>query len=312
MINRRQLMQLGTGALAFQALPGSAGDAQSPALTDLPLIQRPIPGTGEMLPVIGMGTSRTFDAPEDEASLANLSAVMRAFTAGKGTVIDSSPMYGNAESRVGDVLRSMSPRPPVFAATKVWTNGREAGIEQMAESARRMGVERFDLIAVHNLKDWKVHLDTLRGWKADGKVRYIGVTTSHGRMHDELLEVMRTQALDFVQFSYNLEDRFCEQQLLPLAQDKGIATMINRPFQAGKLFKMTKGKKLPEFAKELDIHSWGQFFLKFIIAHPAVTCVIPATAKAKHMRDNMGANFGKVPELGHRVMMVRQLYRGFK
>lgn len=312
MMNRRQLLQLGTGALVCQALPGAASDTRAPALTDLPLIQRPIPSTGEMLPVIGMGTSRTFDAPADEASLANLSAVMRAFTAGKGTIIDSSPMYGRAESRVGDVLRSLSPRPPVFAATKVWTQGREAGIAQMQDSARRMGVEKFDLIAVHNFKDWKTQLDTLKGWKADGKVRYIGVTTSNGRMHDELLAVMRAEPLDFVQFSYNLEDRFCEQQILPLAQDKGIATMINRPFQAGRLFEMTKGKKLPEFAQEIDCTSWGQFFLKFIVSHPAVTCVIPATASVKHMRDNMGANFGKVPDLKHRIMMVRQLHRGFK
>ncbi|MDZ7783534.1 MAG: aldo/keto reductase [Halioglobus sp.] len=257
------------------------------------------------MPVIGMGTSRTFDAPDDPDSLANLTAVMRAFVAGGGTVIDSSPMYGRAEARVGDVLRAMEPRPEVFAATKVWTTGRQEGIEQMEQSARRMGVERFDLIAVHNLQDWRTHLDTLQRWKEEGRVRYVGITTSHGRDHREFIEVMKSQPLDFVQFSYNIDNRIAEETLLPLAADRGIATMINRPYQRGSLFAAAKGRDLPDLAGEIDCESWGQFFLKFIVGHPAVTCVIPATSDVNHMRDNMGANFGRVPDAGQRAEMLR-------
>jgi diketogulonate reductase-like aldo/keto reductase len=276
----------------------AAGHAATP-------ITRPIPSSGEALPVIGMGTSRTFDTGRDAASLEALGEVMQVFIDGGGTVVDSSPMYGNAESRVGDVLRSMPQRPQLFEATKVWTTGREAGIAQMEESARRMDVERFDLIAVHNLQDWRTHLKTLKGWKDEGRVRYIGITTSHGRSHDEFLNVMRTEPIDFVQFSYNIEDRVAERELLPVAQERGIATMINRPYQRGSLFGKTRDAELPAVAAELGCESWGQFFLKFILAHPAVTCIIPATSKPHHMRDNMGANFGPVPDAAQRDEMLR-------
>jgi diketogulonate reductase-like aldo/keto reductase len=254
---------------------------------------------------MGMGTSRTFDTPQDDGSLTKLSEIMGLFFDHGGTVIDSSPMYGQAESRVGDVLRGMDTAPKLFAATKVWTTGREQGIAQMEESARRMNVERFDLIAVHNLVDWQTQLETLKRWKAEGKVRYIGITTSHGRDHERFLEVMRTEPLDFVQFSYNIEDRVAEEQLLPTALDRGIATMINRPFQLGALFSKTRGHPLPAVAGETDCASWAQFFLKFILAHPAVTCVIPATSKPHHMEDNMGAGFGRVPDADQREEMLR-------
>jgi diketogulonate reductase-like aldo/keto reductase len=254
---------------------------------------------------MGMGTSRTFDTGADADSLANLSAVMQAFFSGGGSVIDSSPMYGQAESRVGDVLRAMPTRPPIFAATKVWTTGRQQGIAQMQESARRMDVKTFDLIAVHNLQDWQTHLETLKTWKQEGKVRYIGITTSHGRDHEAFLEIMRTQPVDFAQFSYNIEDRTAEKELLPVAADRGIATMINRPYQRGALFNKSRGKPLPPLAAELDCTSWGQFYLKFIIGHPAVTSVIPATASAKHMVDNMQANYGRVPDPAQRAEMLR-------
>jgi len=300
MIKRRQLLQFSAGLLA-----GSSLGLRAEQAADLPLIQRPVPSSGELLPVMGMGTSRTFDTPGDPASLANLTEVMQAFFNARGTVIDSSPMYGNAETRVGDVLRAMTPPPKVFAATKVWTTGRQQGIAQMQESARRMNVERFDLIAVHNLQDWQTHLDTLKGWKEDGKVRYIGITTSHGRDHPQFLEVMRKQPVDFAQFSYNIEDRRAEQELLPLAADRGIATMINRPYQRGALFNKSRGKALPALAAELDCNSWGQFYLKYILAHPAVTCIIPATARVHHMVDNMQANFGRVPDPQQRADMLR-------
>ncbi len=305
MINRRQAIQLGAALLAIPAvIPGvSAGVDDAAATAKLPLIQRLIPSSGESIPVIGMGTSRTFDAGADAGSIAQLTEVMQAFLSGGGTVIDSSPMYGQAEARVGDILRALK-TAPLFAATKVWTEGREEGLAQMRQSAQRMNVARFDLIAVHNLVDWKIQLATLKQWKAEGKVRYIGITTSHGRNHEGLLQIMRSEPLDFVQFSYNIEDRSAEQQLLPLAQERGIATMINRPYQRGALFKRSKGQPLPDVANDLNCNSWGQFYLKFILAHPAVTCLIPATAKAHHMADNMGANRGAVPDRAQRNEML--------
>jgi diketogulonate reductase-like aldo/keto reductase len=304
MINRRQVIQLSAGLVACRSLGLLANEAPATVET-LPLIQRPIPSSGEQLPVIGMGTSLTFDTAGDAKSLARLSDVMQAFFQGGGTVIDSSPMYGRAESRVGDVLRAMEDATTPFAATKVWTDGRDQGIAQMEESARNMNVARFDLIAVHNLLDWQTHLDTLKRWKDEGKVRYIGITTSHGRDHDQFLEVMRREPLDFVQFSYNISDRVAEQQLLPLAADRGIATMINRPYQMGALFGRSRGRELPEVASDIDCSSWGQFFLKFIMGHPAATCVIPATSKVHHMQDNMKANFGRLPDRQQRAEMLR-------
>lgn len=304
MINRRQMIQLSSALLAYPALRVNA-KTEPDSATALALIQRPIPSSGELLPVMGMGTSRTFDTAGDPASLAKLSEVLQLFFAGQGKVIDSSPMYGNAETRVGDVLRAMENQPPLFAATKVWTTGKERGIAQMEESARRMHVKTFDLIAVHNLEDWKAQLTTLKQWKDEGKVRYIGITTSHGRDHAQLMEVMRSEPLDFVQFSYNIEDRAAEQALLPLAQDRGIATMINRPYQRGVLFGKSHDHPLPTLASELDCSSWAQFFLKFILGHPAVTCIIPATASPAHMADNMLANFGRVPDTAQRGEMLR-------
>lgn len=306
MLDRRTLLQLGAGIMTLPPFAVSKSNAAAPApTTEGGLITRPVPSSGEQLPAIGMGTSRTFDTENDPQSLAQLTEVMKLFFEAQGSVIDSSPMYGKAESRVGDVLRTMTPRPPVFAATKVWTTGKEEGIAQMQQSAQRMAVDTFDLIAVHNLQDWRTHLETLKAWKSEGKVRYIGITTSHGRSHDEFLAVMRSEPIDFVQFSYNIEDRAAEQEILPTAQDRGIATMINRPYQKGSLFAKTRGKALPEMASDIDCDSWGQFFLKFILAHPATTNIIPATSKAHHMIDNMKANFGRVPDASQRQEMIR-------
>ncbi|GAB3312792.1 aldo/keto reductase [Haliea atlantica] len=298
MLKRRQFVQLSAALSALPAVTFGGTDPEQGVIT------RPIPSSGEAIPVIGMGTSQTFDVPRSSEALQQLAAVLEAFFAGGGEVIDSSPMYGEAESRVGDILRELQPRPPVFAATKVWTEGREAGIDQMQASARRMAVERFDLIAVHNLTDWRTQLATLKAWKAEGKVRYIGITTSHGRFHDDLLEIMRREPLDFVQFTYNIANRTAEKALLPLAADRGIATMINRPYQRGELFARAGDKPLPGIARELGCDSWGQFFLKFIVGHPAVTNVIPATSKVHHMRDNMGANRGAVPDARQRQAML--------
>lgn len=306
MLDRRKILKLATALLALSGRNLWASDVQTTvSQTGKNLIQRAIPSTGELIPVVGMGTASTFDTNDNPQTLAQLVEIMRLFLAGGGTVIDSSPMYGHAESRLGEVMAMLTDVSAIFAATKVWTQGKDNGIAQMHESARRMGIKRFDLMAVHNLKDWRTHLDTLKQWKDEGKVRYIGITTWAGNYHPELLQIMRNQPLDFVQFSYSMGEREAEQQLLPLAAERGIATMINRPFQRGELFLRSKGKALPALAKELGCESWGQFYLKFVLGHPAVTCVIPATSQARHMTDNMAANFGPLPDSNQRTEMLR-------
>ncbi|WP_372682085.1 aldo/keto reductase [Desulfosarcina sp.] len=265
---------------------------------------RPIPSSGERLPVMGMGTSRTFDVQGDAAAMEQLAQVLAAFFDNGGRLIDSSPMYGSAESVIGKLLGSKQGKSSLFAATKVWTDGRAAGIAQMERSMQRLGVDVIDLMQIHNLRDWKTHLPVLREWKQKGRIRYIGITTSHGRDHEALAQVLRTETLDFVQFSYNIADRAAEEQLLPLAADHGVAVLINRPFQRGSLFQKTRGRGLPAWSTEFDCNSWAQFFLKFIIAHPDVTCVIPATSKVKHMTDNMAAGVGSLPDADLRRRMV--------
>jgi len=268
------------------------------------VIKRTIPSSGERLAVIGMGTSGTFS---DEVSKEQLVEVMQTFFDHEGQLIDSSPMYGPAERLVGDVLKTTKNTGGLFVATKVWTDGKESGIKQMQESMRRIGVKVIDLMQIHNLRDWRVHIPTLREWKEQGKIRYLGITTSHGSRHGELENIMKTEQLDFVQFSYNLVDREAEQRLFPIAADKGIGTLINRPFQRGGMFDKVEGKKLPEWAAEFDCTSWAQFFLKFVVSHPQVTNVIPATSKPKHMVDNMGAGYGRLPDAKMRERMVRYL-----
>ncbi len=271
---------------------------------DKAFIRKIIPGTTESLPVIGLGSSRTFDIGSDESTLSGLVEVLQAFFANGGELIDSSPMYGSAEQVIGSLLSHVNNSERLFAATKVWTDGEQSGIQQMKESLGDWGLRRFDLMQIHNLRDWKTHLQTLKAWKAEGKVRYIGITTSHGRYHRELEEILRNERLDFVQFSYNIDNRTAEERLLPLAADRGMAVLINRPYQRGGLFQKVKGRELPDWAAECDCASWGQFFLKFIVSHPAVTCVIPATAKVRHLQDNMGAGFGRLPDAAMRNRMA--------
>jgi len=268
------------------------------------LIRKPIPSSGEQLPVIGMGTSRTFDVGDDPQTRAALLPVLQAFFDQGGALIDSSPMYGSSEQVTGDLLRQIDNKGALFAATKVWTYGKQDGIEQMQRSMQRMGVEVFDLMQIHNLRDWQVHLETLQEWKRQGRVRYIGITTSHGRFHDELESILDIEPFDFVQFSYNIGNRTVEQRLLPLTAERGMATLINRPFQRGELFAKVKGKPLPDWAAEFDCTSWAQFFLKFVVSHPAVTCAIPATSKLHHMQDNMAAGFGRLPDAALRKRMI--------
>ena len=274
---------------------------------ELAPIKKAIPKTGEQLPVIGMGTSRTFDVGNNQAMRAQLTEVLQAFFDHGGAVIDSSPMYGSAEQVTGDLLKSIKNKQALFAATKVWTWGREEGIAQMQRSSERMGVKVFDLMQIHNLRDWEVQLETLKAWKAEGKVRYIGITTSHGRFHDELEVILENEPFDFVQLSYNIVNRTVEQRLLPIAHERSMATLINRPFARGDLFRLVKNRPLPEWTRELDINSWGQFFLKFVVSHPAVTCAIPATSKPHHMLDNMAAGFGRLPDAATRDRMIAHI-----
>lgn len=271
---------------------------------DRPLIKKAIPASGEQLPVIGMGSSRTFDAGDDAGARAQLAPVLQTFFDQGGALIDSSPMYGSAEQVLGDLLKTTTNKDRLFAATKVWTDGKQAGIEQMQQSMQRMGVKRFDLMQIHNLRDWQVHLETLKDWKEQGRIRYIGITTSHGRFHEELETALELERFDFVQLSYNIADRDVEKRLLPLAAERGTAVLVNRPYQKGELFRAVKGKALPDWSAECDCASWGQFFLKFIISHPAVTCVIPATTRVHHMLDNMGAGFGRLPDARMRARML--------
>ena len=285
----------------------SAGIALRPGALlgkDSGMITHKIPSSGEKIAVIGMGTSRTFDVGGNPDAKKALGHVLQAFFDNGGALIDSSPMYGSAETVVGDLLKNTANKEALFAATKVWTDGRQNGVEQMQASMRRMGVMPMDLMQIHNLRDWRVHLPTLRRWKEDGSIHYIGITTSHGRYHEELEQIMRTEPLDFVQFSYNIANREAEERLLPLAADRGMATLVNRPFQRGELFRRVKGKALPDWSAEFDCSSWGQFFLKFVVSHAAVTCVIPATSKLRHMKDNMSAGFGRLPTEDMRRRMV--------
>lgn len=267
--------------------------------------RKPVPGgSGETLPVIGMGTSETFDVALDDGRLAELGDVLQRFFALGGEVIDSSPMYGNAESVVGALLPRAGDDHRRFIATKVWTDGREAGIAQMNASMRKLATERIDLMQIHNLRDWQAHLPTLRAWKEEGRIRYLGITTSHGRDHEALMQIMKTEPLDFVQFSYSLGNRAVEADLLPLAADRGIATLVNRPFERGGLFARIRDKPLPGWAADIDCTSWGQVFLKFVVSHPAVTCAIPATSRLAHMVDNMAAGFGRMPDASMRKSMI--------
>jgi diketogulonate reductase-like aldo/keto reductase len=268
-----------------------------------PVIRRAMPG-GEELPVIGMGSWITFNVGDDPQLRATRVEVLREFFARGGTVIDSSPMYGTSEEVIGHCLAELGAPENLFAATKVWTPLQMFGPGQMEDSRTYWGIERFDLMQVHNLLNWDRHLETLREDKADGKIRYLGVTTSHGRRHDELEQVLTAEPLDAVQLTYNILDREAEQRLLPLAAERGLAVIANRPFRRGRLFDLFERHPLPEWAGEIDCVNWAQFFLKFVVSHPAVTCAIPATSRADHMQENMGALYGRLPDAALRQRMI--------
>lgn len=280
--------------------------AALPSLAETParVNKRPIPRSNEMLPVVGLGTYQSFGVGRDAGERAPLKEVLRLFVEHGGSLVDSSPMYGTSEGVVGDIASELGLTDKLFMATKVWTSGRESGIRQMEESLRLMKVRRMDLMQIHNLQDWKTHAKTLQEWKAAGKIRYTGITHYHSGAYDELERLMRTKQFDFVQFNYSISEREAEESVLPLAQETGTAVIINRPFAQASLFSRVRGKEVPAWAAEFDCRSWGQFFLKYILGHPAVTCVIPATSKPKHLVDNMGAGVGRLPDMAMRKRMA--------
>jgi len=267
-------------------------------------ITKPIPSSNELIPVIGLGSSRTFNVGNDPLGLDNVAEVMRHFFNAGGKMIDSSPMYGSSQPAIGYGLKKLGKTKAVFSADKVWTWEHGTGPAQMEQSRQYWQVDAFDLMQVHNLVSWEEHLQTLYRMKQQGQIRYVGITTSHGRHHEELEHIMKTEPLDFVQFSYNILDREVEARLLPLAAKRDIAVIVNRPFQRGDLIDELKDKPLPGWAKTIDCKSWPQFLLKFVVSHPAVTCAIPATSQVAHLQENMAAGFSPLPD---RVMRARML-----
>ncbi len=300
-ISRREFVKMLGGAGVALCTSGiSTGLAATPAAMRL----RAIPGSGEKIGIVGLGTMKAFNVGTSEEERAPLREVIRLHLQAGGTVIDTAPMYVKAERVVGDLLRELSATQKAFIATKVRTEGREKGITQMRESERLLGFGAIDLMQIHSLVDWETQLPTLRHMKASGKYRYIGVTHSRKKAHDRFAEVIARERFDFAQINYSIEERDADKRILPLAADRGMAVLINKPFVKGKLFDRVQGKELPPWAADFDCKSWAQFFLKFVLSHPAVTCVIPATSKPKHLLDNVEAGSGRLPDAKERQKMI--------
>lgn len=307
MDRREALRRLGvTAGAAWMASVTGPGRAQSPH----PIAARPIPSTGETIPIIGLGTWQTFDAGSDAAARKPLEEVLEAFSAAGGRVIDSSPMYGSSEEVVGDLRTKTGAPPKPFIATKVWTTGREAGICQMEDSMRKLRVKVMDLMQVHNLLDVDTHLATLDAWKKEGRVRYVGVTHYTAGGAEEVARLVSKRPVDFVQINYSVAERDAEKRLLPLCREKGIAVIANRPFAGGELFRQLRARPVPPWAGELDCATWAQLMLKFVVSHPAMTCAIPASAKPEHTRDNMAAGIGKMPDAQLRERIASAVLSG--
>ena len=289
-IRRRRILQsiaaLGAGA----AVPARAAPAA--------LLTRAIPSSGEAIPLIGLGSWITFNVGNDPAGRAEATDVMRQFLAAGGRMIDSSPMYGSAQEVIGAGLNTLGRPAGVFSADKVWTSS--GGPQQIAESRRRWGVPRFDLLQVHNLLAWEEHLPMLFAMKKAGRLRYVGITTSEGRRHADIVKIMASQPIDFVQVTYNAVDREIEQRILPLARERKIAVIANRPFRQGDLTEALRRHPLPPWAAEIGCKSWAQVLLKFIVSHPDITCAIPATSRVAHVRENMAAGAGPMPDAAFR------------
>jgi len=287
---RRRLLRTMLAASGSLALPSlHAAPATAPVLT------RPIPSSGEQIPVIGLGSWITFNVGRDPQARAECGDVMRQFFVGGGRLIDSSPMYGSAQDVIGEAVQAIKP-PRLFSADKVWISGGARGPQQIETSRRLWRVPRFDLLQVHNLLSWEEHLKTLQAMKKEGRLRYVGITTSEGRRHGEIEKIMASQPIDFVQVSYNALDREVEQRILPLARERRIGVIVNRPFRQGDLTQALAGKPLPGWGAEIGCTTWAQALLKFIVSHPAVTCAIPATSSVAHVRENLLAGAGRMPD----------------
>jgi diketogulonate reductase-like aldo/keto reductase len=297
-LSRRELMKMLAALCASALVPATQAASREQ------LISKPIPSSGEAMPVIGLGSSRTFNVGDDIDARDNCTEVIRHFLDAGGRMIDSSPMYGSSQPVIGYALDKLGRPGEVFSADKVWISAPSKGQQQMEASRRYWGVPRFDLMQVHNLVAWQEHLETLYEMKEAGRIRYVGITTSHGRRHRDFEQVMKNHELDFVQFSYNLLDREAEQRLLPLAAERHIGVIVNRPFQRGDLIHRLEEHPLPGWAGEIGCANWPQFLLKFIVSHPAVTCAIPATSQVKHIKENMGACYGALPDADMRARMI--------
>lgn len=303
---RREVLRRIAVAMAGIGLGRTArGWAQVPPA--VAMLTRPIPSSGERLPVIGIGTWQTFDVGRDASSRAELREVLDSFGRGGGKVVDSSPMYGTSEEVVGDLAGELKLRPRLFVATKVWTSGRQSGIDQMNASMRKLRADPIDLMQVHNLLDVNTHLQTLRAWKREGRVRYIGVTHYTASSYEAVAAVLEREPLDFVQINYSIGEREAERMLLPLASDRGVAVIANRPFAGGDLFRRLRARPLPDYASEIGCTSWAQLMLKFILSHPAITCAIPGTSKVEHVRDNLTAGEGSLPDERMRARIAAEV-----
>jgi aryl-alcohol dehydrogenase-like predicted oxidoreductase len=297
-MNRRELLAGGVLMAAATVARGAGADPGGALLT------RRIPSSGEELPVIGLGTSGPFEVGASAAARAPLAQVLQGFFAAGARLIDTSPMYSTAEGVLGELLTAPM-HEHAFLATKVWTRGEQPGIQQMQRSAQLLHTPRLDLIQVHNLLDLDVQLRTLRAWKEQGRVRYLGVTHYTVSAYPDLMRILERERLDFVQFNYSPVTREAEQRLLPLAAERGTAVLVNRPFEDGALFERVRGKPLPAWAADLDAASWGQLALKFLVSHPAVTCIIPATGERAHLEDNLGGARGRLPDASQREQIAR-------
>jgi diketogulonate reductase-like aldo/keto reductase len=290
-ISRRKLLaSIGAAGAASVLSPLTASAQRGPIVTQA------IPSSGERLPLVGLGSSITFNVGDDAAARNSSAEVMRAFFRDGGRLIDSSPMYGSSQEVIGYGLGKLGGPKEVFSADKVWISSGDRGPTQIEESRKRWGVPKFDLMQVHNLLSWEDHLKTLFAMKAAGRLRYVGITTSDGRRHADIERVMASQPIDFVQVSYNALDREVEDRILPLARERKIAVLANRPFRQGALIRAVERHPLPAWAREIDCANWAQLLLKFIVSHPAVTCAIPATSRVDHVRENVGASYGRMPD----------------
>ncbi|WP_417316818.1 aldo/keto reductase [Emcibacter sp.] len=308
-LTRKEFIKL-TGAAGLTLASGVAGGLATPALADTfitKMVKKPIPSNGELLPVVGFGTSQVFNVGNSEEERAPLLETLKILYDAGGSVIDTAPMYGPAEAVVGDLVARLNSRNKSFIATKVLQTGKQNGIDQMQSSFRKLKTSHVDLMQVHNLVDWQTQLGTLREMKQDKKIRFLGITHYTDSGTEELIKIMKQEPLDFVQCQYAMNARLVEEELLPLAQEKGIAILVNRPFGRGALFSKVKGRELPAWAEEYGIQSWAQYFLKYLLGHPAVTCVIPGTGRPDYARDNVMAGMSPLPEEKTRKMMLDHL-----